>query len=301
MNLNQLRYFQTTIKTGSYSKASQLLGVSEPTISNAVKTLERELGVDLFIRNGRKLIPTEVATTYYYYINQSLNSLDNGNIQVHRRAKQAPSITVGFFYSLGPYFIPKLVKNFWQRYPDDNLNFVQKNSLELNSDLNNNKCDLVICSFPKVKNPRMTYMPILEQEFVVVVSSETSLAKRHQISITEFGDMPLITFPRTSDVRNYIDNILLQNKVSPQRVLEFEEDRTILGFVAQNLGYAILPKTEAVDFPGVTNLNLDEDLPPQYIYLGFESAKANLLSMNHFIEFTKQYCKVNYHDVHRRI
>jgi len=160
---------------------------------------------------------------------------------------------------------------------------------------------VVICSFPDKKSPQMTYIPILEQDMVAVVSSKSKLAHKKTISVTEFGEKPLITFLGGSDVRNYIDNILLQNRVSPKKTIEFEEDRTIIGFVAQDMGYAILPKTEVINFEGVTSIPLSESLPPQYIYLGYEASKANLKGIYSFIEFVKEYCKINYEDVHRKI
>lgn len=301
MNLNQLRYFQTIIKVGSFSEASRILNISEPTISNAIKKIESELGSQLFIRVGRKIIPTDAAMTYYYYVNQSLTALDNGNNEFKKHSQLNSLITIGFVYSLGPNFVPKLIKKYWQKYPDNGLNFIQKNSIELNQILKNNQCDVVICSYPDKKSSRMTYLPILEQELVVVVSSKNELAQKHTISISEFGQRPLITFPRGSDVRNYIDNLLVQNRVSPQKILEFEEDRTILGFVKQDMGYAIMPKTEVMNFSGVAMIPLLEELPPQYIYLGYEAEKVNLTGINEFLEFTKLYCKKNYQEIHRKI
>jgi len=301
MNINQLRYFQSIIKTGSFSETSKLLNVSEPTISNAIKRLENELNVQLFSRVGRRVVPTDAAMTYYYYISKSLKALDNGNDKLSHLNNIVSKIKVGFVYSLGPTFIPKLIKNYWQKYPNNDLSFIQKNSIELNSDLKKELCDVVICSFPDKKSPQMTYIPILEQDMVAVVSSKSKLAHKKTISVTEFGEKPLITFLGGSDVRNYIDNILLQNRVSPKKTIEFEEDRTIIGFVAQDMGYAILPKTEVINFEGVTSIPLSESLPPQYIYLGYEASKANLKGIYSFIEFVKEYCKINYEDVHRKI
>lgn len=273
MNINQLRYFQAIIKNGSYIAASHYLHVSEPTISNAVKKLEKELGTKLFNRVGKKVSPTEEAMTYYYYVNQSLTLLDNGNEKMKILSQADSEITVGFVFSLGANFIPKLVKSYWKRYPKNNLKFTQKNSMKLNASLKNNICDVVICSFPDKKVSGMIYVPILEQEMVVAVSSNSSIAKSDAISLNELGEKPLITFPAGSDIRNYINNVLLKNRISPQKIMEFEEDRTILGFVAQNMGYAILPKTEVKNFKDVKVLPIIEKLPSQFIYLGVDSEK----------------------------
>lgn len=301
MNINQLKYFQAIIKNGSYASASRHLKVSEPTISNSIKKLEKELEITLFERHGKKIIPTEGALTYYYYVNQSLNSLDNGNKRIKILSRNDSEITIGFVFSLGSKFVPRLVKSYWEKYPKNNLKFVQKNSIQLNFDLKNDKCDIVICSFPDKKALGMTYIPILEQEMVVVVSSNSLLAKNESISLNELGEEPLVTFPIGSDIRNYINNVLLTNRVSPQRIMEFEEDRTILGFVSQNMGYAILPKTEVKDFKEVTVLPIIEKSPPQFIYLGIDSEKNNLKGINEFVKFIKNYCKINYSNIHKKI
>lgn len=300
MNTKQLQYFQTIMQVGSFQRASAILGVAEPTISNGIKSLEQKLGVTLFDRQKRQVQPTAAAQAYYYYVNQALTAFENGQRQV-QAIPRATAIKVGFFYSLGAYFLPALMREFWRQYPDDQVTFSQKNSLALHADLERQACDVVLCAFPQNKHPRMAYVPILEQEFVVAVGQANPLAQRHRVSIDEFGEQPLITFPAASDVRNYIDNILLRHQVTPRRILEFEEDRTILGFVAQNLGYAILPRTEVTDFPGITQLQLTEALPPQYIYLGFRNDQVDTVGLHHFITFTKQYCLTHYQQLNRRV
>lgn len=301
MNLNQLRYFQAIIKNGSFISASRTLNVSEPTVSNSMKKLENELNIKLFERHGKNVIPTKEAMSYYYYVNRSLTTLDTGNKKVRVLSQVNSLITVGFVYSLGSRFIPKLVKSYWRKNPKNDMKFIQKNSIMLNRDLKNGNCDVVICSFPDKKESGMIYTPILEQEMVVVTGSNNHFASKKSISLNELGDEPLITFPNGSDIRNYINNVLLKNRISPQKIMELEEDRTILGFVAQNMGYAILPKTEVKDFRGVKEIPIIEKLPSQYIYLGVDSEKNNLKGINEFVKFIEEYCKINYLDIHKKI
>lgn len=294
MNLNQLRYFKSIVETGSFQQAANILKVSQPSVSNAIIKLEAELNTQLFDRTNRDLQVTPQGMDFYYYVNESLATLGSGAKQIHVHSTKNTKLNLGFFFSIGSQFIPQMISEYWKQYPDDQFKFIQKSSYNLQNALINRDCDAVICSLPAKQNPHNIYTPILRQNFVVAVSTQHRLARRHRISLDELDGETLLTFPLQSIARQYINNLLIAEHISPKQTIDFEEDRTILGFVAKNIGYAILPKTEVTTFPGIKALTLSEIIPFQNIYLGYPNETDHNPGLRRLVEFTKQYCQKHY-------
>lgn len=78
MNLNQLYYFQTLAKLEHYTKASEQLYIAQPSLTHAMKELEQELGVTLFIKKGRNIQLSPEGKIFLEYVNQSLETLNIG-------------------------------------------------------------------------------------------------------------------------------------------------------------------------------------------------------------------------------
>ena len=88
MNLNQLYYFQTLARLEHYTKASQELYISQPTLTHAIKELENELGIPLFKKQGRNVVLSKEGKIYLNYVNQSLDCLQRGNEHMKNLQKQ---------------------------------------------------------------------------------------------------------------------------------------------------------------------------------------------------------------------
>ena len=274
-------------------KAATRLNVAQPTLSNAIHRLEKELGTTLFDRSGRNSQVTPQGMDFYYYVNESLTSLESGTKRIQTRPQQASLIRLGFFFSLGSQFIPEMISDYWQTYPNDQFTFIQKSSNELHQALKSQRCDLVICTLPSDNDPHLIYTPVLQQHFVVAVSDKHPLAKRHQVSLTELDGETLLSFPLKSRVRKVINNLLVAEHITPKQTIVFEEDRTMLGFVAQGIGYAILPSTEVTSFHGIKALALAEMVPPQSIFIGYPTELDHNPGLRRAVPFIKAYCQTH--------
>lgn len=87
MNLNQLYYFKTLAKYQHYTKASQELFISQPSLTYAIKELEKELGTKLFIKKGRNVYLSENGKVFLSYVDKSLKTLNEGILKVQNIKK----------------------------------------------------------------------------------------------------------------------------------------------------------------------------------------------------------------------
>ena len=181
MNLFHLRYFETLARTEHYSKAAEILSITQPSLSYAISTLESELGIQLFEKRGRNIVLTKYGKAFYSNVKEILANLDNAVRDIKLVANGEGEINIGFLRTLGTDYVPTTVKNFLDLHPDKNIwfNFSCEHglSVDLVRSLIDREYDMVFCS--KLNNsPMVEFIPITTQELVVIVPKDHPLAAK---------------------------------------------------------------------------------------------------------------------------
>lgn len=144
MNLQHLQYFRTVAETGQVTKAAKKLHISQPALSMALSTLESELEIPLFEKNGRLLHLTRGGKMFLEHVSKALDELDAGRHELARLSKSHERIIrIASTYSLSISLIPSLVKNFTVQYPDTIFHLKQGPNLEILENLANDDTDFV--------------------------------------------------------------------------------------------------------------------------------------------------------------
>ena len=117
MNLFYLRYFVTLAHVQQYTKAAEQLCIAQPSLSHAISQLEKELGLPLFEKSGRKTTLTRFGEEFLICAEQTLATLDAGIASMQRSARGEGLIRLGFLRTLGVEFIPKLAAAFLREIP----------------------------------------------------------------------------------------------------------------------------------------------------------------------------------------
>ena len=123
MNLFYLRYFVTLAKVQHYTKAAEQLCIAQPSLSHAITQLEKELGVPLFEKNGRRTVLTRFGEEFLVCAEKTLATLDEGMTSIQRSARGEGLIRLGFIRPLGVEFIPALASEFLKRNGDLEVQF----------------------------------------------------------------------------------------------------------------------------------------------------------------------------------
>ena len=112
MNLYHLRYFVTLAHLEHYTKAADVLAITQPSLSHAISSLEEELGVKLFEKNGRNVSLTKYGKSFLEDVEQTLNRLDSSVNGLQLAGKGEGQIDVAFLRTLGVDFMPKIIRSF---------------------------------------------------------------------------------------------------------------------------------------------------------------------------------------------
>lgn len=242
MNLYHLRYFVTLAYMQQYTKAAKQLCIAQPSLSHAIAQMEKELGLPLFEKSGRKTTLTRFGEEFLVYAEHALTTLDAGIESIQRSAHGEGLIRLGFLRTLGVEFIPGLAAAFLKDNPQSGVEFsfhtgVSQSLLE---GLAAGKFDLVFCSEPPSRM-NFTAIPVLKQDLVLIVPKDHPLANYHTIDLLETAPYPQIFFEKSSGIRSVVERMFSQIGIEPQIAYETEEDQVIAGLVAQGFGIAVVP------------------------------------------------------------
>src|SRR4051812_25960671 len=132
MTLQQLQYFLATIERGSFSAAADALHMAQPSLSEQVRRLEAELGVDLFARVGRGLALTEAGHTLRPHAERLIADADEARASVAGvRELRGGTVSLGMFGDAPYYLLTEVIEEFRDRHPDVRVRLVGQNSSEV--------------------------------------------------------------------------------------------------------------------------------------------------------------------------
>lgn len=244
MNLYHLQYFHTLAQLEHYTKAANHLNITQPSLSYAISSLETELGVKLFEKSGRNVVMTKYGRAFYNDVDDILAKLDN-SIKILKLAGNAEgTIDIGFLRTLGTDYIPWITSSFMAAYPEKQIHFNmfcdRPVSKELLHGLKDRKYDMVFCS-RALEDDNIEYIPVTNQELVVIVPSNHVLSNKKEVDLIETIDYEIVSFRESSSLRQIIDGMYQTLGCTPHYTYEVEEDQVVAGLVAHGFGIAIVP------------------------------------------------------------
>lgn len=269
MNLSQLQYFRVLAQEEHYTRAAQMLSITQPSLSHAIAQLEQELGTRLFEKKGRNIVLTRYGKMFLPYVEESLKVLEEGV----RRTKEINGskegiIHLAYIYTMGSEFTPKMVRRFLDTYPDYNIDFhfTVGTTGEILDGLKDDKYDIVFSSYQDGE-PDIDFKKIGNQKLVLAVPPDHPLAIKDSIDLRDTIEYPQIYFEKGSGLRPVIDQMFEEINQFPKVAFEMEEDSSMAGLVAQGFGIAVMPDIPILKSLGVKTLDIYNPMYERAVYL----------------------------------
>lgn len=269
MNLNYLQYFRVLAQSEHYTHAANMLNISQPSLSHAIAALEKELGIYLFEKQGRNIKLTKYGKMFYTYIEHGLQEIDLGTKRMRDMASQQNGwIDLAFIYTLGSHYVPHLLQSFLAIEQNKNIRFSLKqgNTTEIIQGLKDEKFDVAFCSYME-HQPDINFLPIAQEELVVIVSKQHPFAKYDEIDLCTIANEKIVYYDTQSGIRPLIDSLFEQVSITPNIVCEVEEDSAVVGLVDVNYGIAVVPNIDIIDSFSLKKLKIINPPHERYIYL----------------------------------
>lgn len=251
MNLYHLRYFVTLAQLEHYTKAAEKLCITQPTLTYAITSLENELGVKLFEKDGRNIVLTKYGKSFLDDVQRSLQILDSSINKLKITGKGEGQIDIAMLRTLSVHTIPNFARGFLDDNPKKNITFKFHNctgmSVDIIQGLKDRKYDIAFCSYIE-NEPTIEFIPIAKQNLVLIVPLNHPLAEKSEVEIKETLPYPQIFFSKESGLRPIIDQIFEKSGGQPIIENSIAEDQSVAGLVSANFGIAIVPEMEILKY-----------------------------------------------------
>jgi DNA-binding transcriptional LysR family regulator len=251
MELRQLRYLVALADEGHFTRAAARVRVAQPALSQQIRKLEEELGVVLFDRTTRQVRATEAGALLTARARRILSEVDGAGAELQRlTGVVAGRVTIGLTQTPGPFDLPRLLAAFHARFPQVELAVREDLSTALAQQLRDDALDLAFLSLVEQDERHgIELHPLARERLVVALPSDHRLAHRRQLTIGDLREEEFVAFFEGATIRDAVRQIAQAAGFEPRIAFETREVARARAFVAEGLGVAILPRTDA-EAPG---------------------------------------------------
>lgn len=248
MDIHHLRIFASVFKNRSFSKASQDQHLTQPTISNHIKSLEDELECKLFDRMGRTIIPTKEAEVLYLQSAEIIEKADALKDAIGELKKEATGkLIIGASTIPGVYLMPRIMTEFQKKYPAISFQILISDSGGIIDSISKHELLLGIVG-AKLGNDQIKYMPFVEDELIVV--SAPLKTEQGSMTLKELIALPMVLREEGSGTRKEAERFL-ESEGIPFKDIKiagiFGSTDAVKQAVKAGLGVSILSKFSVAD------------------------------------------------------
>jgi LysR family hydrogen peroxide-inducible transcriptional activator len=247
MELHQLRYFVAVAETGSFTRAAEREGVTQPTLSEQVIRLEGKphgVGRRLFDRLGRKVVLTDAGRELLGRAQAILAAVDEAERAV-RDSGEGGRLRAGAIPTVAPFLLPGVVAKFSKAHPAVQLQIHEERTERLLAALNAGELDVGVMALP-IRDDRLHVEKLFAEPLVVALPAGHPLAARVEVRLADVLDEPFILL---DDVHCFGDQVLSlcrRGGAEPKVVCRGEQIATLLGMVGAGQGVSVVPEMAAV-------------------------------------------------------
>ena len=240
--LKPLRAFCQTVRLGSVSRAADALFVSQPAITLQLQALERDLGMPLLERNGRRLAPTREGEVLFEMALPLVEQIDGLEAAFRERVRglEAGELRIAANSSTILYLLPKIVAAFRVQHPDVHLTLDNVVTSEGTDLLREDAVDLVVGTLLDVPAD-LSYEAAHRFEQRLVAQPGHPLLKKARLELADLAEYPLILPPKRQITWRLVDLVLQQNRVPYTVALEVSGWDVIKQYVAMGMGVSVVP------------------------------------------------------------
>lgn len=244
MNLQQLEYFLQTLRCGSFSAAADRLMLAQPSLSAQVRRLEDELGVVLFERIGRGIVPTDAARALEPHAESVLAAVEAAReAVVAQRELRGGTASFGAFGTARFYPGTDIVAEFRRRHPKVRVRLAGQNSSEVAAAVRDGELEAGMVALP-IDDQGLDVRPVMRDEVVFVSADPARL--RRPMTIPGLADAPLIlsdaSFRAEDPTRRQLAALAQEAGVTLEPAIDVEDAEEALDLVARGLGDTLVPR-----------------------------------------------------------
>ena len=291
MNLYHLKYFVTLAHLEHYTKAAEQLSITQPSLSHAIASLEREINIRLFEKDGRNVVLTRAGKNFLTDIETALALIDESINSIHLSEIGEGCIDIAFHKNMAASFIPDLARRFLNEHTGKNIDFRfhydAKSTEELLKGLYSKNFDFIFCS-NKINEKNIEYMPVFKQHAVLLVPDDHPLADKKSVSMDDILEYNHILYTKNHTLSEKLSSYF--NKKESQTTISYkiEDVNVIAPLVAGNFGISIVPENNTINLKGVKSIEISDLDWQNTVYMAYLKSSYEIPLINEFKKFIEE-------------
>ncbi|MEO6006281.1 MAG: LysR family transcriptional regulator [Opitutus sp.] len=262
MELNQLRYAVAIADTGNFTRAAERSHVTQPSLSQQILNLEREIGHKLFHRLGRKAVLTEAGAVFLERARRILFEIENASKELSDHPSLDRRITIGALPTVAPYLLLPLLARVRVEHPNLTVHVREDFRSDLIRAVVEGDLDLAIVAQP-VKDHRVSIEPLMTEPLLLIVAKDHPFSQRSEINVNDLAEETFVTMGDSSTLAGQIRSFFGDHNFVPKIGYQCSQVATLKSFVAMGAGISILPQVDRLpeDRDTLTYLRLADGAP----------------------------------------
>lgn len=289
MDIKHMLYVLEVARWKSFTKASEALHLTQPTISKMIKNLEDELGVEVFIRKGKRVELTDTGRVIADHAQYICKSFENLTAELNDLTQLSKGlIRIGLPPMVGAHFFPHVMSQFRDKYPGLIIQMVEDGSKSIEAEVGNGSLDMGVVLMPS--NPLLfDSFSFVDKSLKLIVHPSHVLAGREEAALVELAQDSFILFREDFALHDRIIKECQRAGFEPHVIYESSQWDFISEMVAANLGIAMLPETvcAALDPNRVRVLSLIDPVIPWQLAMIWRKDGYLSFAAREWIRFTQ--------------
>lgn len=240
MNIRQIEAFDAVMKTGTASRAADLLGVSQPAVSRLLAELEQGLGFALFERVRSRLVPTPEGRLFHAEVEASFRGMDALRKAAARlRDRGSGEIRVASLAALGASLVPRAIARFRAQHPEVRVTLHVLLSRDVRDLVASGQCDLGLAA-EEIDTSGIAHQTFVAPRALCAIPAGHRLAARAVIRPADLDGEPFIAYAPEDRARQRLERVLAEAGAAPRVVVETAFASTVCGLVAEGIGIGLV-------------------------------------------------------------
>ena len=257
MTFEQIKSFLAIVKYNHFTLASQELYISQSSISKHIKSLEKELGVELFNRQHRSIRLTDAGEEFYKFAYKSMADYKNILSDMKKYScEESSSISIGVIDTMVEYGIASLLGDFQMEYPNIQVDLIERSNNKIIEYLSDSVVNLGFINSHYEHKNMLSLQKIIKDDLVLVTSNKHPFSSKSSIDIFDTAKEKYICVNGDSYLHNVFLNTWGNLNYFPNTLYIDSQIKTLLALTSENIGITIIPYTVASSYKN----NIDNNI-----------------------------------------
>lgn len=289
MNIEKLRCFKTVAETKHLTHAAESLFMSQPALSKLMASLESELNISLYEKEGRNIVLTEAGKAFYPHVVTALHELDEGIMAAqHKVAVKNNTVFLSAIISIYNNRLPSLLAEFRRQNLDCRFSVEYKYTTRILRELLDGKCDLGICGdYPETADfAALEHTLLWKNPCTLIVGKNHRFVSMDKVRVEDLRDETFVVWNRSNLGTNKdLIDVCKPRGFLPNFGAEAFNDMGVLSAVAMGEGIASLPIKQNLDLSAVVRVTLEDAALSQKVFLAWRKGAVLPPAAKRFKDF----------------